>query len=61
LAATLAENEQAIVDQLIAVQGAAIDLGGYYHPCEQAVVTAMRPSTIFNDAIDGFSGDNSEH
>ncbi|MFP6586825.1 MAG: NADP-dependent isocitrate dehydrogenase, partial [Pirellulaceae bacterium] len=61
LATTLSDNEQAIVDQLNAVQGAAVDLGGYYHPCEQAVVTAMRPSTIFNDAIDGFSGDNSEH
>jgi isocitrate dehydrogenase len=61
LAATLAENEQAIVDQLIAVQGAAVDLGGYYHPCEQSVVTAMRPSTIFNDAIDGFSDADNEH
>ncbi|MBT4010896.1 MAG: NADP-dependent isocitrate dehydrogenase [Planctomycetaceae bacterium] len=61
LATTLAENEQTIVDQLIAVQGEAVDLGGYYHPCEQSVVTAMRPSTIFNDAIDGFSGDGNEH
>jgi isocitrate dehydrogenase len=61
LAATLAENEQAIVDQLIAVQGAAVDLGGYYHPCEQSVVTAMRPSAIFNDAIDGFSDADNEH
>jgi len=61
LATTLSDNEQAIVDQLNAVQGAAVDLGGYYHPCEQAVVTAMRPSTIFNDAIDGFSGDKNEH
>jgi len=61
LATTLSDNEQAIVDQLNAVQGAAVDLGGYYHPCEQTVVTVMRPSTIFNDAIDGFSGDNSEH
>ncbi|MBT4692424.1 MAG: NADP-dependent isocitrate dehydrogenase [Planctomycetaceae bacterium] len=61
LAATLAENEQAIVDQLIAVQGEAVDLGGYYHPCEKSVITAMRPSTIFNDAIDAFSGINNEH
>ncbi|MDC0574796.1 NADP-dependent isocitrate dehydrogenase [Pirellulaceae bacterium] len=61
LAATLAKNEQAIVDQLIAVQGAAVDLGGYYHPCEQSVVTAMRPSTFFNDAIDGFSDADNEH
>ena len=55
LATTLTENEQAIVDQLIDVQGAAVDLGGYYHPSEQSVVSAMRPSTIFNDAIDGFT------
>ena len=55
LSATLAENEQAIVEQLIAVQGEAVDLGGYYQPCEQSVVAAMRPSAIFNDAIDNFS------
>ena len=61
LAATLAENEQAIVDQLIAVQGEAVDLGGYYHPCEKSVITAMRPSTIFNNAIDGFSVADNEH
>ena len=61
LATTLAENEQAIVDQLIAVQGEAVDLGGYYHPCEQSVITAMRPSTIFNNAIDVFSVADNEH
>jgi isocitrate dehydrogenase len=61
LAATLAENEQAIVDQLIAVQGETVDLGGYYHPCEKSVITAMRPSTIFNNAIDGFSVADNEH
>jgi isocitrate dehydrogenase len=55
LSATLAENEQAIVEQLIAVQGEAVDLGGYYQPCEQSVAAAMRPSAIFNDAIDNFS------
>lgn len=61
LATTLTENEQAIVDQLIDVQGAAVDLGGYYHPSEQSVVSAMRPSTIFNDAIDGFTGADNQH
>jgi isocitrate dehydrogenase len=61
LSATLAENEQAIVEQLIAVQGEAVDLGGYYQPCEQSVVAAMRPSAIFNDAIDNFSSVDNEY
>ena len=61
LSATLAENEQAIVEQLIAVQGEAVDLGGYYQPCEQSVVAAMRPSAIFNDVIDNFSSVDNEY
>ena len=45
LAATLTDKEQSIAEQLIAVQGETVDLGGYYHPCESSVVAAMRPST----------------
>ena len=60
LAATLTDKEQSIAEQLIAVQGETVDLGGYYHPCESSVVAAMRPSTIFNDAIDKFSAANNE-
>jgi len=32
LAKTLSEQEQAIVDELIAVQGSPVEIGGYYQP-----------------------------
>ncbi|MEV7211613.1 NADP-dependent isocitrate dehydrogenase [Kitasatospora cineracea] len=51
LAATLAEQEQAIVDELIAVQGSAVDLGGYYQPDPAKAAAVMRPSKTFNDAL----------
>jgi isocitrate dehydrogenase len=52
LAAFLAANEQAIVDELNAVQGAPCDIGGYYAPDLALATAAMRPSATFNDAID---------
>ena len=51
LAATLTENEQLIVDELNAAQGAAVDIGGYYHPDPEKTSAAMRPSTTLNDAL----------
>ncbi len=51
LAKTLAEHEHAIVDQLIAVQGSPVDIGGYYQPDPSLASAVMRPSTVFNDAI----------
>ena len=56
LAAALAENEQTIVDELNAVQGQAMDIGGYYAPNEALASAAMRPSETLNGIIDGFSG-----
>lgn len=55
LAGTLAENEATIVDELNAVQGAAIDIDGYYQPTEERVAVAMRPSETLNKAIDSLS------
>ncbi len=52
LAATLAKNEQAIVQELNGAQGKAVDIGGYYHPDPQLCATLMRPSAIFNRAVD---------
>ncbi len=52
LATTLAEQEQAIVDELNKVQGVAVDIGGYFRPDPAKVSAAMRPSAIFNSAID---------
>ena len=52
LAETLASQEQTIVDELNAVQGQAMDIGGYYHPDDSKAAAAMRPSATFNAAID---------
>ncbi|MFF2542361.1 NADP-dependent isocitrate dehydrogenase [Kitasatospora sp. NPDC058063] len=51
LAATLTEQESAIVDELIAVQGSPVDLGGYYQPDAAKAAAVMRPSKTFNEAL----------
>ena len=51
LAATLREQEQTISDELIAVQGAPVDIGGYYRPDDDLTSAVMRPSATFNEAI----------
>ncbi|MCT2591739.1 NADP-dependent isocitrate dehydrogenase [Streptomyces sp. N2-109] len=51
LAATLTEQEQAIVGELLAVQGAPAEIGGYYRPDTAKATAVMRPSQIFNAAI----------
>jgi len=52
LAATLEQNEAQIVSELNTTQGHHVDIGGYYHPDVEKVAKAMRPSAIFNAAID---------
>ena len=52
LADLLASAEQAIVEELQAVQGAPVDLGGYYHPDLERVAAVMRPSPTFNHALE---------
>ncbi|WP_328526583.1 NADP-dependent isocitrate dehydrogenase [Kribbella sp. NBC_00359] len=51
LAETLAANEQTIVDELLAVQGSPVDLGGYYQPDPAKAAAIMRPSKTWNDAL----------
>ncbi|MFI6157208.1 NADP-dependent isocitrate dehydrogenase [Kitasatospora sp. NPDC051170] len=51
LAETLASQEQVIVDELIAVQGSPVDLGGYYQPDPAKAAAVMRPSKSFNEAL----------
>ncbi|WP_338569248.1 NADP-dependent isocitrate dehydrogenase [Arachnia propionica] len=53
IARALAESEDAIVSELIAVQGASVDIGGYYLPDEALASAVMRPSPTFNAIIDG--------
>ncbi|MFD8087264.1 NADP-dependent isocitrate dehydrogenase [Kitasatospora sp. NPDC059722] len=51
LAKALTEQEQTIVEELVAVQGSAVDLGGYYQPDPAKAAAVMRPSKTFNDAL----------
>jgi isocitrate dehydrogenase len=51
LAHTLADQEQTIVDELLAVQGAPADIGGYYQPDPATATAVMRPSATFNKAL----------
>lgn len=51
LAKTLADQEQTIVGELIAVQGSPADIGGYYQPDPAKAAAVMRPSATFNQAI----------
>ena len=51
LAKTLAENEKKIVDELNAVQGKPMDIGGYYFPDPKRAAEELRPSQTFNSAI----------
>jgi len=52
VASALAENEAAIIDELNAAQGQAVDVGGYYNPDDMLASAAMRPSTTLNGIID---------
>jgi isocitrate dehydrogenase len=54
LAETLAADESAIVDELLAVQGSPADIGGYYLPDADKASAVMRPSATFNEALAAF-------
>jgi isocitrate dehydrogenase len=48
IATALAENEEKIVGEMIAVQGKPVDIGGYYRPDVKLVEKVMRPSATLN-------------
>ncbi len=52
VAQQLAENEQAIVDELNKGQGRPVELGGYYRPDPAKCASVMRPSATLNAVID---------
>ena len=56
LAETLAANEQKIVDELAAVQGRPVDIGGYYLPDVSKTDAVMRPSATLNAALAAVAG-----
>lgn len=51
LANKLDASEEHIVNELIAVQGSAADIGGYYKVDESRCTEAMRPSKTLNELI----------
>ena len=51
LAQTLTEQENTIVDELNAVQGHPVDIGGYYYPSQEKLKAIMCPSPTFNAAL----------
>ncbi|MDG1983271.1 MAG: NADP-dependent isocitrate dehydrogenase, partial [Planctomycetota bacterium] len=53
IAAALADAEATINSELLAAQGAAVEIGGYFHPSDEACDQAMRPSAALNAIIDG--------
>ena len=51
-AKALADNEATILAELLEVQGAPVDIGGYYQPNDALASAAMRPSATLNSIID---------
>ena len=51
VAKELTDNEAKITEELIAVQGHSLDLGGYYLADEKLAEEAMRPSVTLNKII----------
>ena len=49
----LAANAGKITEELLAVQGKPVDIGGYYFPDDAKCASAMRPSVTLNAIIDG--------
>jgi isocitrate dehydrogenase len=54
LARELSDKQDTIVDELNAVQGTSVDIGGYYRPDDELVTAAMRPSSTLNELLDRF-------
>ena len=52
VAAELKEKEATIIEELLAVEGTAQDIGGYFHPNDELAEKAMRPSAALNAIID---------
>ena len=51
LAKALTDNEKKIVQELLSVQGKAVDIGGYFLPDVKKMTDVMRPSATFNQVL----------
>ena len=56
LAEQLTRSEAGIISDLDAVQGASVDLKGYFYPADQVLTSIMRPSVTFNNILEDFAG-----
>jgi isocitrate dehydrogenase len=56
LAAGLAEHAATIDTELLAAQGAPVEIGGYFRPDPTLARAAMRPSATLNGLLDAFGG-----
>lgn len=54
IAEKLTANEKQIAEELLAVQGRPVDLGGYYQPDDRKAASALRPSSTFNRILAEF-------
>ena len=52
IADQLTSNEEAIIQEMNAVQRQSVDLKGYYNPNEEVCSEVMRPSDTFNKIVD---------
>ena len=48
-------NEAKINEELIAAQGSAVDIDGYYFPSDDLAAAQMRPSATFNEILSNIS------
>jgi isocitrate dehydrogenase len=55
IAEALASNEDAIVSELLSVQGSPVDIGGYYRPDAERAAAVMRPSATLNKVVASLS------
>jgi isocitrate dehydrogenase len=55
VAEQLAAGEQRIVEELNAVQGSHVDIGGYYRSDPERMAEAMRPSATFNETLESLT------
>ncbi len=53
IAEAMLEHETRIVEELIEVQGQAVEISGYYQPSDEMASQAMRASITLNGIIDG--------
>jgi len=52
IAKALKDNEEKIIEELLAVEGNPADIGGYFKPDDEKAQKAMRPSETLNKIID---------